>query len=69
MPDKNMVMIDVETLDEAFHMLLKLQTHLLMDARRAEINQRFDYQRKAAAKRAKAAEVAVIMEAIAKAKD
>ena len=64
-----MVMIDVETPDEAFHMLLKLQNHLLMDARRAEINQRFDYQRKAAAKRARAAEVDAVMKAIAAAKD
>ena len=69
MPDKNMVTIDVETLDEAFRMLLKLQNHLLMDARRAEINQRFDYQRKAAAKRARAAEVDAVMKAIAAAKD
>lgn len=69
MPDKNMVMIDTETLDKAFHMLLKLREHCLSDARRLEIDQRFDYQRRAAAKRARAAEVNAVMEAVAAAKD
>lgn len=61
------ILIDEETLEQAFMMLGKLEHHYFMKARKAEIEKRNGWEQKEAKYEAKAAEVHEIYVAIAEA--